>query len=126
MIIRGRVASQNDEGSESKERAFRRLAFVIAILIGLVLVIAVRLFQLQVIQGALGSSKELPLLNYVPEAASQRGLIIDHRGHILVLSTFEYDVFASPDVITDTQYVANHLSPILGSSPDELVSLLDP
>jgi cell division protein FtsI (penicillin-binding protein 3) len=126
MIIRGRVASQNDESSESKERAFRRLAFVIAILIGLTLVITVRLFQLQVIQGALGGGKELSFPNYTPEVASHRGLIIDHRGHILALNTFEYDVSASPDVITDTQSVANHLSPILGLSPDELVSLLDP
>ena len=126
MIIRGRVASQNDEISESKERAFRRLAFVIAILIGLALVIAVRLFQLQVIQGALGSGQEPPPPNYTPEVASHRGLIIDRRGQILVLNTFEYDVSASPDVITDTQYVANHLSPILGLSPGELVSLLDP
>ena len=126
MITRGRIASQNDESSESKERAFRRLAFVIAILIGLALVIAVRLFQLQVIQGALGSGKELSFPNYTPEVASHRGLIIDRRGHILALNTFEYDVSASPDVITDTQSVANHLSLILGLSPGELVSLLDP
>ena len=34
MIVRGRIASPNDESSESKEKAFRRLAFLVAILTG--------------------------------------------------------------------------------------------
>ncbi|MBL7183803.1 MAG: penicillin-binding protein 2 [Anaerolineae bacterium] len=126
MIVRGRAASKNDESGESKEKAFRRLAFLVAVLTGLVLVIAVRLVYLQIIQGVLGGGPEIPPENYTPKAASHRGLIIDRRGHILVLNIFEYDVSAAPDVITNTQYVASHLSPILDVSPGELVSLLDP
>jgi cell division protein FtsI (penicillin-binding protein 3) len=127
MIVRGRTASpNNDESSGSREKAFRRLAFLVAILTGLVLVIAVRLFYLQVIQGALGGEPPPPPPDYPPEVASHRGLIIDCRGYVLALNVFEYDVSAAPDVITDTQYVASHLSPILGLSPGELVSLLDP
>jgi len=127
MIVRGRIASQNnnDESSGSKERALRRLAFVIVILIGLVLVIAVRLFYLQVVQGAFGSGKEPSLPNYTPKVASHRGLIIDRRGHILVLNTFEYEITAAPKEIEDPQDVANQLSPLLDLSPDELVSILD-
>ncbi len=123
MIVRGRIASPNDESSGSKEKAFRRLVFLIAILTGLVLVIAVRLFYLQVIQGALGDNPPPPPA-YPPEVASHRGLIIDRRGYILVLNVFEYDVSAAPDSIENPQEVANQLSPLLGSSPDELVSLL--
>ncbi|MBC8264455.1 MAG: penicillin-binding protein 2 [Anaerolineales bacterium] len=127
MIVRGRIATpNNDEGSGAKEKDFRRLAFLVAVLIGLILVITVRLFYLQIIQGALGDDQEPFLSNYSLEGASHRGLIIDRHGHILALNTFEYDVSASPDVITDTLYVADHLSPILGLSPDELVSLLKP
>jgi cell division protein FtsI/penicillin-binding protein 2 len=126
MIVRGRIASKDDESSGSKEKAFRRLASLIAILTGLVLVIAVRLFYLQVIQGALGGEPPPPPPDYLPEVASHRGLIIDCRGYVLALNVFEYDVSAAPDVITDTQYVASHLSPILGLSLGELVSLLDP
>ncbi len=125
MIVRGRIASKDDESSESKEKVFRRLAFLIAILTGLVLVIAVRLFYLQIIEGVFGDDAPPPPPNYMPEVASHRGLILDRRGYILALNTFEYDVSASPGVITDTQYVADHLSPILGLPPDELVSLLD-
>jgi cell division protein FtsI (penicillin-binding protein 3) len=126
MIARGRIGSPNDESNgPSKGRAFPRLVFLIAILTGLVLVIAVRLFYLQVIQGALGGEPPPPP-NYSPEIVPHRGLIIDSCGYILALNVFEYDVSAAPDVITDTQYVASHLSPILGVSPDELVSLLDP
>jgi len=130
MIVRGRAASKNsknnnDESGESKERAFRRLAFLVAILTGLILVIAVRLVNLQIIQGALGSDKEPPPPTYAPEATSHRGLIIDRRGHILVLNLFEYEVTAAPKSIKDPQDVANHLSPLLDLSPDELVSVLD-
>ena len=126
MIVRGRIDSQDDESSESKEKVFRRLAFLIAILTGLVLVIAVRLFYLQIIQGVFGSDPSPPPLNYTPEVASHRGLILDRCGYILALNIFEYDVSAAPDAITDTQQVASHLSPILGLSSGELVSLLDP
>jgi cell division protein FtsI (penicillin-binding protein 3) len=126
MIVRGRIASPNDESNGSKEKAFRRLALLIAILTGLVLVIAVRLFYLQVIQGALGDDSPPPFPNYSPEIVPHRGLIIDRCGYILALNVFEYDVSAAPDVITDTQQVADYLSPLLGLSRDELVSLLDP
>ena len=125
MIVRGRIASPNDEGSGSKEKAFRRLAFLIAILTGLVLVIAVRLFYLQIIQGVFGGGPEIPPENYPPEVASHRGLIIDRRGYILALNVFEYDVSAAPDSIKNPQEVANQLSPLLGLSPDKLASLLD-
>ncbi len=124
MIVRGRIASPNDEGSGSKEKAFRRLAFLIAILTGLVLVIAVRLFYLQIIQGVFGGGPEIRPENYPPEVASHRGLIIDCHGYILALSTFEYDVSAAPDLIKDPQDVASSLSPLLGSSSDQLFSLL--
>ncbi len=126
MIVRGRIGSQDDESSGSKEKVFRRLAFLIAILTGLVLVIAVRLFYLQIIQGVFGGDPSPPPPNYTPEVASHRGLILDRRGYILALNIFEYDVSAAPDAITDTQHVASHLSPILGLSSGELVSLLDP
>ncbi len=126
MIVRGRIAAPNEEDNAPKEKDFRRLAFLIAILIGLILVITIRLFYLQIIQGALGGDQGPVLLSYTPEITPHRGLIMDRRGYILALSTYEYDVSAAPDVITDTQYVADRLSPILGVSPDELVSLLDP
>ena len=125
MIVRGRIDSQDDEGSGSKEKVFRRLAFLIAILTGLVLVIAVRLFYLQIIQGVFGGDPSSPPLNYTPEVASHRGLILDRRGYILALNIFEYDVSVAPDAITDTQHVASHLSPILGLSSDKLATLLD-
>ena len=121
MIVRGELASQKNESGGSKERAIRRLAFLVAILIGLILVVVVQLFRLQIFQGIPGSGPVVP-----PEVASHRGLIIDCRGYLLALNIFEYDVSAAPNVITDTQYVANHLSPILALSPPELVSLLDP
>jgi cell division protein FtsI (penicillin-binding protein 3) len=131
MIVRGRTASQSGESGESaeslaKEKTFRRLVFLIAILVGLILVIVVQLLRLQLFQGVLGDNPKPPPPNYAPEAISYRGLIVDCHGYILALNTFEYDVSAAPEMITDTQHVANRLSPILGLTTDELVSLLDP
>ncbi|MBM4465620.1 MAG: penicillin-binding protein 2 [Chloroflexi bacterium] len=124
MIIRGRIASQSNESGESKDKATRRLAFLVAILVGLILVIAVQLLRLQVFQGVLGGGPELPPPNYVPEVASHRGLIVDCHGYVLALNTFEYDVSAAPDLIENPQDVASSLSPLLGSSSDQLFSLL--
>jgi len=125
MIVRGKIASQSNESSGSKEKGVRRLAFLVAVLIGLALVIVVQLFRLQVFQRAPGRGLERALPNYLPKVASQRGLIIDRRGYFLALNTFEYDVSTAPDLIEDPQDAADRLSPLLGLPSDELLSLLD-
>jgi cell division protein FtsI/penicillin-binding protein 2 len=129
MIVKGRTASKNDdESSGSKERAFRRLAFLVAVLTGLVLVITVRLVYLQIIQGVFGDSRSSFPPGYTPETTPHRGLIIDRGGRVLVLNIFEYEITAAPKEIRkmeDPQEVANDLSPLLDLSPDELVSVLD-
>ena len=124
MIVRGRVASKKDESSGSKEKAFRRLAFLVAILTGLVLVIAVRLFYLQIIQGVFGDPPPPPP-DYTPATAPYRGLIIDGCGYILALNIVEYEVSAAPKEIEHPQDVANDLAPLLDLSSGELVSVLD-
>ncbi|MGA9348875.1 MAG: penicillin-binding protein 2 [Anaerolineae bacterium] len=103
----------------------RRLAFLVAILIGLALVIVVQLFRLQVFQRVAGDVPVPPPPNYQPKVASHRGLIVDCHGYFLALNTFEYDVSTAPNlIIEDPQYVADHLWPLLDLSPDELLSLL--
>lgn len=121
MIIRGKIASENNEGSGSKEKATRRLAFLVAILIGFVLVIVVQLFRLQVFGSGPVPPPPPPS---TPEVASHRGLITDRRGYFLALNTFEYDVSAAPSLIEDPWDAASRLSPLLDLSPDELLSLL--
>jgi cell division protein FtsI/penicillin-binding protein 2 len=124
MITRGKIASESNESSGSKEKAMRRLAFLVAILIGLVLVIVVQLFRLQVFQRVAGDVPLPPPPNYQPEVAPHRGLIVDCHGYFLALNTFEYDVSAAPNLIEDPRDVADQLWPILDSSPGELLSLL--
>jgi cell division protein FtsI/penicillin-binding protein 2 len=124
MIIKGKIASESNESNGSKEKAMRRLAFLVAILIGLALVIVVQLFRLQVFQRVAGDVPLPPPPNYQPEVASYRGLIVDCHGYFLALNTFEYDVSAAPNLIEDPQDVADQLWPILDLSPDELLSLL--
>jgi len=126
MIVRGRVTSQDSENSEAKEKAFRRLVFLIAILVGIILVLVVQLFRLQVFGEAPDVEPAMLALNSPQETVSSRGVILDRNGYFLALNTFDYDVSAAPDMITDTKYVADQLSPLLGLSSDELVSLLDP
>ncbi len=126
MIVRGRLDSQDEESGGSKEQVFRRLAFLIAILTGLVLVIAVRLFYLQIIQGIFNDSPSYFPPGYGPEAAPHRGLIVDRRGHVLALNVYEYEITAAPREIKEeeVQDVANQLAPSLELPLDELVSVL--
>jgi len=124
MIVRGKIASQSSEDSESKEEATRRLAFVVAILIGLVLAIVVQLFRLQVFQRTPDRGWGSLPPNYLPKVASHRGLIIDRHGYFLALNTFEYDVSAAPNLIENPRDVTDRLWPLLDLSPDELFSLL--
>ena len=124
MILRGKIAPKSSESSGSKENAMRRLAFLVAILIGLVLVIVVQLLRLQVFQRVAGNTPEPPPPNYQPEVAFHRGLILDCHGYFLALNIFEYDVSAAPNLVEDPQDVADHLWPLLDVSPDELLSLL--
>jgi len=121
MIIRGKIASEGNESSGSKEKATRRLAFLVAILIGFVLVIVIQLFRLQVFGSGPVPPPPPPS---TPEVASHRGLITDRRGYFLALNTFEYDVSAAPNLINKPQVSASRLSPLLGLSPDKLLSLL--
>jgi cell division protein FtsI (penicillin-binding protein 3) len=125
MIVRGRATSQSDESSRWKEKAFQRLVFLIAILIGLILVIFAQLFRLQVLQWTPGGSLLTPPLQNQPIAIDHRGWILDRHGYILALNIYEYDVSAAPNLIEDPQDVANRLSPLLDMPPDELTSLLD-
>lgn len=124
MIVRGRTTSQNDENSKSKERAFQRLVFLIAILIGLILVILAQLFRLQVLHQIPGGPLLTPPAENQPIAIDHRGWILDRHGYILALNIFEYDVSAAPNLIENPQDVANRLSPLLDMPPGELVSLL--
>jgi cell division protein FtsI/penicillin-binding protein 2 len=125
MIIRGRTASNNEESDGAREKVFRRLAFLVAVLTGLILVITVRLVYLQIIQGVFDDHPLPPPPDHTPEVASRRGLIIDRYGRILALDILEYEVTAAPKLIEDPQDVANHLAPLLDLPPDELVSVLD-
>ena len=124
MIVRGKIVPQSNESNGSKENAMRRLAFLVAILIGLVLVIVVQLLRLQVFQRVAGNAPEPPPPNYQPEVAFRRGLILDCHGYFLALNIFEYDVSAAPNLVEDPLSVTDHLWAVLDISPDELLSFL--
>ena len=122
MIVRGRV-TQEDDNSWAKEKAFRRLVFLIAVLVGVILILVAQLFRLQVFGGA--PDPELAMLAS-QETVASRGIILDRNGYFLALNTYEYEITAAPNIITDTQYAIDQLSPLLDLSRDDLAALLDP
>jgi len=127
MIVRGRLTSQSDEGEGSTERTVRRLVFLIAILIGIVLIIVVQLFRLQVFGGAVGD-EPVVLQDYSSKDPYQQGWILDCRGCVLALTTFDYDISAAPGSIKAqgaAEDIANQLSPLLDLPPAELLPILD-
>jgi len=127
MIVRGRMASPSDEGEGSTEKAFRRLIFLIAILVGIVLIIVVQLVRLQVFRAAAGDEPVI-LQDYPSKGSYQQGWILDCHGYVLALTTFDYDISAAPRSIGSAQKaedIANKLSPFLDRPPAELVPILN-
>jgi cell division protein FtsI/penicillin-binding protein 2 len=100
----------------------RRLWLLSAVLLGLAFIIIARLFCLQVF-----SSDIPPDSNKPPEAEEscpRRGLIIDRNGYLLALNAFDYEISASPNLISDPGEVAERLSRLLGKPKERILAYL--
>lgn len=100
----------------------RRLAFLSAILIGCVILVIARLIYWQL--------APVPLLPPPGDPNGQRqqwlprGVIFDRRGYVLAVDVIEYEIYASPTMITDPETVAQQLAPLLARPAEELKALL--
>jgi len=104
---------------ETGEKPYRRLAFIVAVLIGFVLILAGQLFRLQVLRPG-------PLAPPVRAESTSpwRGTIVDRNGYPLALDAVEYEISAAPKEIEDAVETADRLWPLLDMPCDRLLELL--
>lgn len=109
---------------EADEKPRRRLFFLSAVVIGIVLVLVGQLFRWQIVEHerfqAMAAAEHQRARILVP----QRGTIVDRNGRPLAMNVITYDVSAAPNLISDPYLAADRLWPLLGRSRDELINLL--
>src|SRR5574341_62313 len=103
----------------------RRL-FILKLIIGLLIgILGVRLWQVQVLQGAsyLRQSEENRIRDYT--IAAPRGIIYDRKGRPLVTNRPSFTVAVLPLELRDPRVVIPRLASILAVAPEEIKTRID-
>ncbi len=118
-LNRMRLVSQ---GVEDLQRRYK--PFLIAALIGF-LVLALRIWHLQIIKGEEFSRLSKHNRIRIREIPASRGMILDRRGRILVDNRPSFDVFLVPEDTGDRGKTAEFLHRILKITPEEVGKRLE-
>src|SRR2546426_12138300 len=100
----------------------RRL-FILSLIIGMLIgILVVRLWQVQVLQGAsyLRQSEDNRIRDYT--LAAPRGIIYDRKGRPLVSNRPAFTVAVLPLELRNPAIVIPRLAPILAMAPDEITT----
>jgi cell division protein FtsI (penicillin-binding protein 3) len=107
-------AAARARAARAAARVKGRGTLVLLAVVGLLVALAGKLVQLQVVEGAtyrhLAESQHL----VTQKLSAQRGHIRDARGRLLATSVKRWSVFADPQVVQDKEAVARRLSWALG------------
>ncbi len=110
------------EGSAALESPVVRRTLVLAAFLFLwMLVVALRLYDLQVIQYVRWLARGERQQQQVVEIAPQRGIIYDRNLHPLAMSLPAESIYAVPNQIPDPGMVVHLLAPILKLDPQDLL-----
>lgn len=104
------------------QQSSRRL-FILSLIIGVLIgILVVRLWQIQVLQGAafLRQSEENRVRDYT--LAAPRGIIYDRKGRPLVTNRPSFTVAVLPLELRDPDIVVPRLATILGITPEEITA----
>ncbi len=110
------------EGSEAGSK--RRLVVLWMSTIAGVLILTGRLVYWQVIRYEYLQGVGEDLRIAAKPIPSLRGTIMDRNGFILAMDEYEFDIFATPRDIDETDRLAAQLAPIFGMDQGELIELL--
>ncbi len=110
----------NKEPKELRPRA----AVAAAIVVVLFIVLAARLYQLQLVRGWELSAKSRE--NYVKELVepADRGFILDHRGRVLAGNRPSFDIYITPAFCKQKEEVIGRLAQHLNMSQEEAAQVL--
>ena len=91
-----------------------------------VLILSARLFYWQVIRYEYLQKEKEGLLVPPKAIPALRGTIMDRHGFVLATDTYEFQVFATPRDIDESDGLATELAPVLGVDQSELAQLPTP
>jgi len=97
-----------------------RLLTLGAILFASALILIGQLVRWQVLSHFLLLQTAHSVQNQPEEIEPQRGMILDHNGHILAMNAFTYEVACTPRLVRDWDVIASRLEPWLSLSSDRL------
>ena len=106
---------QNKEPKDLRPRA----AVMAAVVVGLFIILAARLYHLQLVRGSELSAKSRE--NYVKELVepADRGFILDHRGRVLAGNRPSFDIYITPAFCKRKEEVIARLAQHLNMSHEE-------
>lgn len=112
--------SREREVSNPYIRFQRRIRVAALLVSGVILILMLRLWDLQILQG-----ERLLLLSInnrlrIRPVEAPRGLILDRNGEIMVENRASFDLYATPEDIPDIEEAAGRLAEILQVPPEEL------
>lgn len=123
-----RETRQNQERarlrSELAAQRRRRVYVVFAVVTGIFALLAWRLYYWQIVEADLViANVRVP----VPQAVDlqPRGTIRDRNGYLLAVDSVEYDLAASPNIISDPAGLAEKVSSITGEPADKLQEIFE-
>lgn len=101
------------------EQRRRRLAFIFAVMTGLIALLGYRLFYWHILEAdTLKARVRLPA--ETAEDVRPRGTIRDRNGYMLAVDGVSYDLAVSPNIIGNPEKMASAVAPIIGSDHSEL------
>jgi penicillin-binding protein 2 len=112
----------NSQGVEDLQRRYK--PFLVAVLIGF-LVLALRTWHLQVIEGQEFSRLSKHNRIRIREIPASRGMILDRRRRILVDNRPSFEVFLVPEDVVDMEKTTEFLQRILRITPEEIEKRLE-
>ncbi|RMG96682.1 MAG: penicillin-binding protein 2 [Chloroflexi bacterium] len=101
----------------------RRLWFIVGGIVFVTVIVLGRLVAFQVFQGQEWADKAIDEVLVV--ARPERGMIFDRNGAVLVANTADYQIGASPRLVSEKPQVATALAPILQTPRFEILSDLE-
>ncbi len=109
----------------SQKKFIDRANFLVLVFFLLLAYIGLRLFSIQVVQGASFRERANYIRFKVEDLQPNRGRIFDRSGEVLARDTEAISIYALPPVVEDAQHTASTLATLLDRPENELLALLE-
>ncbi len=124
-VTAGAIAVAAGKAATRPDRSRVRVALIGLFLVVALLGLAVRLFQVQVVQAADLADQGLDQRLVTRDLAPQRGKIYDRNGELLAMTVEAQSIWANPTQVEEPLWVAQQVGGLLGVDSQELLTRLE-